>query len=58
MNIEEIRKNAPSGATGYRLYGELIIYYMFDMPHYYRFKKSINAWVYCVMVKLDEIKPL
>ena len=57
MNIEEIRKGAPDGATHYRDYGSLIIYYMDEPPSTYRFKKLFSKWVYCQHTS-NELKPL
>lgn len=61
MNIEEIRKNAPDGATHYRIGSQVnIIYYKaIDFDDLYFYRPKHNIWsITGNTLKNNEIKPL
>lgn len=58
MTIEEIRKNAPDGATHYKVYGLLVIYYSIKSHLVFRYKKSEKNWIRCSMCDSSNLKPL
>ena len=51
MNIDEIRKNAPNGATHYKIYGGFAFYhkfnnkriYVWDCDHWRRFSCFVDG---------------
>jgi hypothetical protein len=44
MNVEEIRKNAPEGATHYKLYGLCVEYYIKIEEKWCYFKNSFDLY--------------
>ena len=57
MKIEEIRKNAPSGATSYADIDGIIVY-LFKSNYGYRQIKDNIISFYDSGIPLDQIKPL
>lgn len=59
MNIEEIRKNAPDGATHYRVRSNgKIMYYIFECGEIYIIGKNNQLAISAFRINDDEIKPL
>lgn len=58
FTIEEIRKNAPSGATHYFDYDKGFIVYLFKYNYGYRQIKDNIISFYDSGIPLDQIKPL
>jgi hypothetical protein len=63
MNIEEIRKNAPDGATHYCIYDEICFYKNQDCGWFFwklnKWLKIPKRWCYNPITNIDnELKPL
>jgi hypothetical protein len=59
MNIEEIRKNAPDGATHYRVReNSKIMYYIFERGELSIMRKNNKFTISAFNIDADEIKPL
>ena len=59
MTIEEIRKNAPDGATHYRIRANRkIMYYRFDRGELYILRKNLSLTLSAFDIDAEEIKLL